>query len=582
MTDRDGMWRAALFYCALTVVLTWPLAPRAHEATLPVSPDTQLFIWTLAWDTHAVIHQPFAIFDSNIYYPERRTLAYSENLLGSTIFAAPVLWASGNPLLAMNIVALLSVVLSGLGAYLLAVRLGMRRDAAVLAGAVFAFAPARLFRISQLHLTTIQWVPFTLAFLHTYLDSRKPRDLRLAIAFFTLQVLTSGHGAVFVVVAAAALIVYRLVFVSLSSASRILPAEAGSHASQGAPSPESRAPAFAPSATAGKPSSIVRLVKDIGLTGILLVVPAALIAIPYYRVQVEMGLKRPLANWETVPVSFLASPTDLHVWIASLFTETKLGDVASAFLFPGIVPLVLAAVGLITGIKRPLRTNAALFYGLLTLLAYLLSAGPPLGLWPLVYWLPGFNFLRVPSRFILLAVLGLGILSGIAFERLTATASTMARRFAIAVVGLLFAIECVSIPVPLDTYRVTIPDADRWLAAQPKPFVVAEMPVFPSERYQTAYMLHSMAHWQKTVHGYSGMRPLLHEVLFREMRRFPDEASISHLLQLGVNYIVVHPDMYPPDDWKVVESRLAQTDRRLTLKYSGPGGRVYALSSPNP
>jgi hypothetical protein len=571
VTDRDGMWRVALFYCALTVVLTWPLAPRAHEATLPVSPDTQLFIWTLAWDTHAVIHQPFAIFDSNIYYPERRTLAYSENLLGSTIFAAPVLWASGNPLLAMNVVALLSVVLGGLGAYLLAVRLGMRRDAAILAGAVFAFAPARLFRISQLHLTTIQWVPFTLAFLHTYLDSRRPRDLRLAIAFFTLQVLTSGHGAVFIIVAAAALIVYRLFFASLSSASRILPAEAGSHPKSRAPSPESRAP-----------SSIVSLMKDVGLTGILLLVPAAVIAIPYHRVQVEMGLKRPLANWETVPVSFLASPTDLHMWIASLFTETKLGDVASAFLFPGIVPLVLAAVGLMTGIKRPLRTNAALFYGLLTLLAYLLSAGPPLGLWPLVYWLPGFNFLRVPSRFILLAVLGLGILSGIAFERLTATASTKARRIAIAVVGLLFAIECVSLPVPLDTYRVNIPDADRWLATQPKPFVVAEMPVFPSERYQTAYMLHSMAHWQKTVHGYSGMRPALHEVLFREMRRFPDEASIAHLLQLGVRYIVVHPDMYPPDDWKVVEPRLAQTDRRLTLKYSGPGGRVYALSSPDP
>ena len=83
-----------------------------------------------------------------------------------------------------------------------------------------------------------------------------------------------------------------------------------------------------------------------------------------------------------------------------------------------------------------------------------------------------------------------------------------------------------------------------------------------------------MAHWQKTVHGYSGMRPVLHEVLFREMRRFPDEASIAHLLQLGVSYIVVHPDMYPPEDWKVVEARLAQPDPRLLLKYSGPGGRV--------
>lgn len=544
MTDRHSLWRVALLYCALTVALTWPLVPRAHEATLPVSPDTQLFIWTLAWDTHAIIHQPFAIFDSNIYYPQRRTLAYSENLLGSTIFAAPVLWAGGNPLLAMNVVALLSVVLGGVGAYLLAVRLGMRRDAAVLAGAIFAFAPARLFRISQIHLTTIQWVPFTLAFLHTYFESRKPADLRLAIAFFTLQVLTSGHGAVFVIVAVAALLVYRLVF--------------------------------------REPIDLIRRVKDVGLPGVLLLVPAALIAIPYNRVQVEMGLKRPLANWETVPVSFLASPTALHEWMASLFTATKLGDVASAFLFPGIVPLVLAGIGVMMGIKRPLRTNAALFYGLLTVLAYLLSAGPPLGLWPLVYWLPGFNFLRVPSRFILLAVLGLGILAGTAFERLTTTASTRTRRIAAAVVGLLFAIECAAIPLHLDAYRVNIPEADRWLATQPKPFVVAEMPVYPSERYQTAYMLHSMAHWQKTVHGYSGMRPPLHEVLFRQMRRFPDEASIAHLLQLGVNYIVVHPDMYVPEEWKAVEMRLAEPDRRLTLKYSGPGGRVYALSGSPP
>jgi hypothetical protein len=542
--DPARRWRVALFYCAVTVVLTWPLAPRAHDATLPVSPDTHLFIWTLAWDTHAVIHQPLAIFDSNIYYPERRTLAYSESLLGSTIFAAPVLWASGNPLLAMNVVALLSVVLSGIGGYLLAVRLGVRRDAALLAGAIFAFAPARLFRISQLHLTTIQWVPFTLAFLHTYLESRKPADLRLAIAFFTLQVLTSGHGAVFVIVAIAVLLVYRLVL--------------------------------------REPIDLKRRVKDVGLPGALLLVPAALIALPYHRVQEEMGLKRHLANWETVPVSFLASPTDLHEWMATLFTDTKLGEVASAFLFPGIVPLVLAAIGLMIGIKRPLRTNAALFYGLLTVLTYLLSAGPPLGLWPLVYWLPGFNFLRVPSRFILLAVLGLGILSGIAFERLTTTASTRTRRIAAVIVGLLFAIECASIPLHLDAYRVNIPEADRWLATQPKPFVVAEMPVYPSERYQTAYMLHSMAHWQKTVHGYSGMRPPLHEVLFRQMRRFPDEDSIAHLLQLGVNYIVVHPDMYVPEEWKVVETRLAEPDRRLTLRYSGPGGRVYVLSGSPP
>jgi len=43
-------------------------------------------------DTHAFTSQPLAIFDANIYYPERLTLAYSENLIGTALFAAPLLW----------------------------------------------------------------------------------------------------------------------------------------------------------------------------------------------------------------------------------------------------------------------------------------------------------------------------------------------------------------------------------------------------------------------------------------------------------------------------------------------------------
>ena len=52
------------------------------------------------------------------------------------------------------------------------------------------------------------------------------------------------------------------------------------------------------------------------------------------------------------------------------------------------------------------------FYALLALVSLWLSIGPPLGLWPLVYWLPGMSFIRVPSRFTMLAVLGLAIVAG--------------------------------------------------------------------------------------------------------------------------------------------------------------------------
>src|SRR4029077_3173625 len=142
------------------------------------------------WDTHAFTHNPSAIFDANIYYPERHTLAYSENLIGSTPFAAPVLWLTGNPVLAMNAVALASCVLCGLGAFFLARRIGVSTPASVLSGIVFAFSPPHFFRFDQLHLATVQWLPFCLAFLHTYLKDGRPRDLQAAAALFTLQALT--------------------------------------------------------------------------------------------------------------------------------------------------------------------------------------------------------------------------------------------------------------------------------------------------------------------------------------------------------------------------------------------------------
>ena len=66
-------------------------------------------MWTLAWNAHAFVSQPLSIFDANIFHPLRNTLALSENLIGSAVFAAPVLWLTENPVLAVNVVSLLSV-----------------------------------------------------------------------------------------------------------------------------------------------------------------------------------------------------------------------------------------------------------------------------------------------------------------------------------------------------------------------------------------------------------------------------------------------------------------------------------------
>ena len=107
--------RAALLYVVLTIALTYPLSTRAARAVLSDAPDTNLFMWTLAWDAHALTHQPWGMFDANIYSPRRHTLAYSENLIGSALVAGPVSWVTGNLVLALNLVALASVPLCEIG-----------------------------------------------------------------------------------------------------------------------------------------------------------------------------------------------------------------------------------------------------------------------------------------------------------------------------------------------------------------------------------------------------------------------------------------------------------------------------------
>lgn len=631
-----GKGRAFALYFALTLVLAFPMSCDPGGSVAGGGPDVDLFMWTLAWNAHALVSRPLSIFEANIYHPQSLTLAYSENLIGSALVAAPVLWLSGNPILAMNAVALLSAMLCGLGGYLLGRRVGLQGAGAVLCGLVFAFSPPRFLRIGQIHLTTIQWVPFALASLHAYLDGGRRRDLRLAAGFFTLQALTSGHGAVLLIVGAACIVAYRML--------------------------------------AGEPLDIRRRLGDLGIPGALLLLPAVLITVPYRFVQTELGLRRALENWAITPESFLASPARFQVWLLSLFPDARIMENAHAYLFPGWLPILLAAVALVgllrfrvpgrrTGVRpitpwtrlafvlslvalaslsvaivvalngrirlragdtllfsardsfrawmvcalcvgaravlarrapfaladrgrRSWRTflswrasrpwDARIAYAIVTVGSIGLAIGPPLSLWPLVYWLPGMNFIRVPSRFMLLAVLGLAVLAGFGFERLRSRLAPRAQPALAVIVGMLLLAEFVAVPLDAVPHRVDIPAVDRWLALQPKPFVIVELPMLNQEALQTTYMLHSMAHWQKTVNGYSGLRPPLHRELFSRLRGFPDDFTVQSLAALGVNYVAIHTDLYPPGEWADVEARLKRHPE-LRLAYAAGSGLIYVL-----
>lgn len=530
-----------LLFAALTVLMAAPWSLHPATRVLADAADTHLFLWTLGWDAHAFATNPFGIFDANIFHPDRNTLAYSENLIGSAFFAAPIIWATGNLVLGLNIASLLTCLLCGLGAYFLARTIGLSVAAGIIAGIVFAFDPSRFFRISQLHLTAVQWVPFGLAFLHRYVTSGRPLDLRLAILFLVLQALSGGHGAVFLIVAILALAIFQLI--------RRTPIEP------------------------------MKRLRDVGIPGLLLILPAVLIWLPYRRAQVEMGLRRTLENWTVTPNSFIASPSHAHQWLASWFTETNFADTASAYLFPGVLPIVLAVTAIVPGGVRDPRKW---FYLALAILSVLLFVPPPLGLWPLVYWLPAFNFIRVPSRFIILATLALAILAAFGFERIARRWSPPARITATIVAAALLLAEFTAYPLASAPYAVTVPAIDRWLATQPSPMAVAELPTpssrdtGPFVRHQTRAMLHSTAHWEKIVHGYSGIRsPRLDEATMA-MTHFPADDSLKAMRDLGVTHIVIHTELYAPGEWTTIEPQLRDHPHLRLLHVEGDG-RAYLL-----
>lgn len=550
--QQDRLWLVGACYTILTIALAYPLSLHPGSHLFTYDSDAKLVQWILAWDVHAFTTQPWRIFDANIFAPLPNTLAYAEHLIGSALLAAPIIWATDNYFLATNLIALASIPLSGLGAYLLARRLGTSPPAAFLAGLIFAFAPPRFFRIAQLQLTTIHWIPFCLAWLHQYLDDGQRRHLRLALLMCTMQVLSGGHGAAFLAVSIAGLLTYRAVL--------------------------------------GEPIAPLRRLRDAGWIGILTLVPIVLVFLPYLQARADAGLARTLLGWRTAASSYFASPSHVHQGLAQ-WLPPSLREAPDAFMFPGVIPLLLPLAGAVAwglrrerGAARPPRRNAAVYYALLGVFAFSLTLGPPYGPWQWVYNWPVFNFIRVPTRFSILVVLTLAVLSALAFDTLTRRWPASRLRIAAGMLSALLVLEFAAAPLGVQAFEPPAPIVDRWLTLQRKPFVVAEgpMPRDPEDyglqnSRNAAFMLHSTVHWQKTVHGFSGVLPEAHQKLYEAMSVFPSQEALDRMRGFGVTYVVYHADMTNPEVVAAIDAQFAPWAHALELMHTEADGRIYRM-----
>ena len=111
------------------------------------------------------------------FAPLTGVTAFTEHLLLTYPIASPVIWLTGNPVLAYNIVFLLAMPLNGLAAYALARELTGSSAAAFIAGLAFACAPYQSVQLSHLQQMTSFGMPFALLWLHRYFRTGSSRAL---------------------------------------------------------------------------------------------------------------------------------------------------------------------------------------------------------------------------------------------------------------------------------------------------------------------------------------------------------------------------------------------------------------------
>ncbi|MET0552950.1 MAG: hypothetical protein ABW221_07930 [Vicinamibacteria bacterium] len=547
---RVPAWLRALgVYAALTALFTWPLVARLHSMD---AGDSAFFAWEMAWERHAILGGPAALPHAPIFHPLRYTLGMDEPILGTTLLVVPLWPFTSDAVWLFGVARLLTFVLSGFTAYLLARELRCSFAVALLAGALFAFSPIRTDQIAHLSTLGTQWLPLVVLFMVRFARTGERRESFLAALCFALTAYACGyHGLIALVVLPLATLAlfwgrWRLFL-------RAMPAVAAAFCA---------------------------------LVPLYLLHKAALDPLGYVRGASETKV------YSAALESFVATSSwnALYGEVTTPFRTTQANN-----LFPGLVLPALAVVGAVACWRRrswPGRETAAL--AVLGLAAALLALGPEVrllgetvmpGPFALARELPIFRMIRVPSRAGAFLALALALLGARVLQALRL------RHLALGAVAAAALAETVIAPIPMPAWARVVdsrrppPAVYSWLAAQPGAPVVVELPlqeirgIFERPaHHESVYLIHQTHHWKPLANGYAGIEPPPYVRLRDAARSFPSDEALSAFAEKGVRYVVVHRAGYGPNKWARVERDLPRYGARLAeVARFEDGDVVYEL-----
>jgi hypothetical protein len=627
---------ALFFFWALAIVMTWPLAQAAGTRLAGDLGDPAFNCWVLAWTSGQVLAAFRGDFgalanfwNGNIFYPEPLTLAYSEHLFGLALPILPVYAATGNILLAYNLLFIATFAMSGYAAYLLVRDLTGETWAGLLGGLAFAYAPYRLGQFSHLQVLTSYWMPLALFGLRRFFVTGRTRALAGGSAALVMQNLSCGYYLLFFSPFVAAYCLYEMVQrrllrdgrvwtrlglaaivvalatwpfvrpylqvrdttgVGVRSRAEIAMFSADTHAFATI-APNSRTLAE-PLAGFPKPEGegfVGFTILAFGLVGLGCGITRIIRTLPWasmreWHVIATAGAGIVFLGSALVVLWFfvhgsLSLPVSGEWVIYRNATRPLRMAFGSLLLFVGLSTWARRGSGNQPDLRvRGFRDQSALqasetafgFFAIAFVAAAFFALGPSieargrvLGAGPytwLLDFLPGFDGLRVPARFLMLSALFLSVLAGLGAKALLATRW---RQVAIGVIAAGMAgIVTEAWVAPMRTNQPVIPDA-RFFAPEPPAVgrrmnpiyrVVRQLPgsavliefPFGESAYEILAVFHAGEHRRRLVNGYSGFFPrsytdrvaALYDVTINPKR------AADVLLASGATHVLVHEGAY--------------------------------------
>jgi hypothetical protein len=633
---RAKLWSrpsvVAVGYLALALAMTWPLASVITEQIAGDLGDSLFNSWILLWTSGQVlgalggnISALGDYWNGNIFYPAPLTLAYSEHLTPQMLQALPVVAATGNVVLAYNVVFLATIVLSGLGVYLLVRELTGRPLAAFLAGLAFAFAPYRLDQYEHIEVLSSQWMPFAIFGFRRFFTTGRLRALAGGTAALVAQALSCGYylayftpfavayclfeigarqrmrdvrtwraliaaGAIALVVVGAFLWPYATVRrggdVGVRARGEIEHFSADTHAfatiSQRSWLWGSRIQALPRDQGRGFPGFTALALSCLAI-GVAVARAAArgraqAQTLSGWRRAAAIGLGGSLLLLLVAIVQALLTGRMVHtlgaIRIHALPTRVLL-DIAV------VVPALAVVSPRFRAFVRGVKGSTVAFFAWALLAAAWLSLGPTMyandrsigkGLYFLFYrWLPGYDGLRVPALNLMIVALFVAVLAGLGAASLLASgrrANVLGAALAMAILAEGWSNATVAptlVPPPAPVYDV--------IRALPPGSVVAEFP-FGNPHTEILYTYQAGFHGRPILNGYSGYFPQHYIQLVARLSSPPTRPDAFDALQRsGATHAVVHEadsDAEAISDWLRLhgarEVAVRGTDRLFGLR----------------